>query len=143
MADALRYLATTAEAKSYEVEPLSAVTSAKLETACDLGEDAVDQYLAGKGMTTPITLASLADTQQDLLKRAAAKMVGYILYSQHQQYAMAKIVKKSAEALLDKFIAAADLDHTTVVSHMGVVNAQEEYVDDWNDPNDTLENMDE
>ena len=143
MAWAGRYLDDTTEAKKYQVVPLSDATTTLLENACDIAEDAVDRYLGGKSITTPVVVAGLATTQQEQLKRAVAKMVAHVLYSQHNLWGVAKLEKDAAKVLLDEFIAEADLSHTTVTSHMGTVNAQEEYVDDWGDPNSTLENMDE
>lgn len=143
MAWAGRYLDTTTEAKLYQIVPLSAPTIAILEQACADGENEIDKYLAGKGIATPITLTGLATAQQLQLKRVTAKMIGYVLYSQHSQRGVASDEKKAAEGLLDEFIAEADLSHTTVQSGLGIVNYQKEYIDDWDDPNDTLENMDE
>lgn len=144
MADALRYLANTAEATTYQPEPLSAVTSAKLTQACDMAEDAVDKYLALKGIDSPLTLNDLADTQQDLLKRAVSMMVAAMLFEQHINTAMqGDRWHKRAEEKLDEFIGQANLGQTTAQTRLGIANYQEEYVDNWDDPNETLKNMDE
>lgn len=147
MADALRYLTNTAEATTYQPEPCGNVTSAKLTQACDDAEDAVDAYLAQHGCTTPLTLASFDDTQQDLLKRATAKMVAAILFSQHNMtMEHAKQVRLDAEGLLDEFRAHVPttlLGSPSTDYRLGVVNAQEEYVTDWNEPNESFENADE
>jgi len=139
MADTLRYLSNTAEATSYQPEPLGAVTAAKLTTACDVAEDEVDKYLANRGLSTPITIDDLDDTQQDILKRAVAMMVAAVLFEQHSNtIEQGNIWRRRAERKLDDLVAHANLGHTTVQRRLGVVNWQEEYVtviqqfnDDW------------
>lgn len=140
---ALRYLTDTDEAVSLQPEPLGSVTSAKLTTACDMAEDEVDRYLANQGIATPITLASLDQTQKDLLKRATAKMVEFVLFDQHGPKAAVDKAKAEAEQKMDEFIDHADLSHTTVQTRLGIANWQREYQDDAENPNQTIENMDE
>lgn len=146
MADAFRYLADAAEAATLQPEPLDSVTSAKLTTACDLGEDAVDSYLSKMGIDTPISvtqLAAMQDTQKDELKRATAKMVAYVIYSQHGPKKMADLTKLEAEKILDTWKSHVDISHTSAETRLGIANYQKEHIDDWEDPNETVESMDE
>ena len=143
MAITYRYLADEADAAALQPAPLNSVTPAKLTIACGIAENEVDKYLGTKGIATPITLSGLDATQQGELKQCVAKMVAAVLFSQHDVRGAATKNKADAESMLDEFISHADLGHSAVQSSLGIVNAQVEYIIDWNDPNSTAENMDE
>jgi hypothetical protein len=141
--DALRYLADIDEARKLQTNPLTEATDTRVTEACRTAEDLIDQELGKRSIATPITITNLDKSQQDLLKLATARMVAVVLFEQDGPQAQADKAYTRAMKTLNDFITHADLDHTTVQSRAGIVNYQEEFVNDWNEVNETIENMDE
>jgi hypothetical protein len=134
-----RYLADAAAARVLQPQPLTDATDTKVGSAIEDAEDLVDAYLGSKGVTVPIT----GDDITDLLKKATATMVAAVLYKGHNMLVIGEETEEEAHQLLDKFIATTDLDITSPVVYPEVSNYQENFISDHNEPNETIEAMDE
>lgn len=134
-----RYLANNDAAKLLQPQPLTEATDAKLTQALKDAEDAVDLYLKDKGATVPITGDSITVD----LKKACAIYIGAILYYGHNRNKTGKVEELKAQAMLDDFFTTVDTGVTTLSSSPGVVNQQVENIRNWNEPNDSIESMDE
>ena len=136
---AFRYLASLIEARALQPVPLTEATDAKLTQSIDDAEDLTDAYLDEHGVTTPITSTAI----NNMLKIAVAVMTAADLYCGHGQSSLCKEWTDKAWAKLDEYMAKTDLGITAPMSAPGLANYQEEFIDDWAEVNDTLENMDE
>ena len=135
-----RYLVDNAEAIKYQPQPLNEADTAILTQAVIDAEDKIDGILSKEyGIITPITGADITT----LLKRACAKLVAAILYSGADQNIQAGNEEKAAMGIIKEYVSKTDLDHGEPISAPDIINYQEEFISDWNDPNATAEAMDE
>jgi hypothetical protein len=134
------YINTIATARSLQPVPLTEAVDAKVTQSLTDAEVLVDSYLEEKGVqTVPVT----GDAITEQLKIATALMIAADLYCGHGQSDLCKEYKQKAYDALDEYLDTTDLDITTPMSAPTVANYQEEFIEDWNEPNDTVEAMDE
>lgn len=136
---AFKYLNSAEEAKALQPVPLTEAEATKLANSIKNAEDLVDAYLKDNNVSLPID----DDNITELLKIAVALMTAADLYCGHGQKDSCKEYTDKAEAKLDEYLATTDLGVTAPKSEIETVNYQKEFIDDWAEPNETIENMDE